>query len=61
MEEISELDTYTQPEPATKQAPPSGASCQVYPATAWRERAMIRLVKPFGLCTPLASAARSAP
>jgi hypothetical protein len=48
VEEISELDTYTQPDPATKHAPPSGASCQVYPATACRERAMIRLVKPLG-------------
>ncbi|GAA2706581.1 hypothetical protein GCM10010429_17590 [Micromonospora olivasterospora] len=49
--------------PAGKQAPPSGASCQVYevPATACRERAITRLVNPAGNWMPLASAAPSGP
>ena len=61
--EISEFDTYTQPLPAAKQAPPSGASCQVYDVvpTRWRDRAITRLVNPSGSWIPLPSAARSGP
>ena len=47
--------------PSAKQAPPSGAPCQVYdvPGTVCPERAITRLVKPAGSWMPLASAAPS--
>ena len=49
--------------PSAKQAPPSGALCQVYevPLTVWLDRAMTRLVKPEGSLMPLASGEPSAP